>query len=126
VRAVPVRVPRARRAHLLLLLPDRRQVPLVEEPRADQLPAGGKTLIKQAQQSILHLIMLLAKHKKTTVLKANGRVSVSEISIVEQSDKNGWSTDAETLSSESSLMSHDRPKFIRFWQSQRLHYRLSS
>jgi hypothetical protein len=36
VRAVPVRVPRARRVHLLL--PDRRQVPLVEEPRADQLP----------------------------------------------------------------------------------------
>ena len=41
VRAVPVRVSRARRVHLLLL-PDRRQVPLVEEPRADQLPARRK------------------------------------------------------------------------------------
>ena len=58
VRAMPVRVPRARWAHLLLLLlPDRRQVPLVEEPRTDQLPAGGKTLIKQARQSILRLKM---------------------------------------------------------------------
>jgi hypothetical protein len=46
VRAVPVRVPRARRAAArLLLVPHRRHVPLVEVACADQLPASTKYVV---------------------------------------------------------------------------------